>query len=118
MNDAFGHPQSVVVLGGTSDIARSMMALLAHERCRSLVLAGRDVRSLEAVAASFRPSVAKVEAVPFDADNGSDAEKTVAAHHRCVTDHYAALEQAAATAAAQQAPDPAQLAAQRSWRAR
>jgi decaprenylphospho-beta-D-erythro-pentofuranosid-2-ulose 2-reductase len=79
VNDAFGHPQSVVVLGGTSDIARSVMVLLAHERCRSLVLAGRDVGSLEAVAASFRPSVAKVEAVPFDADNGSDAEKTVAA---------------------------------------
>ena len=37
-------------------------------------------------------------------------EKTVAAHHRCVRDHYAALEQAAA--AAQQVPDPGQLAAQ------
>ena len=36
------------------------------------------------------------------------AEKTVAAHHRCVRDHYAALEQAAA----QQAPDPGQLAGQ------
>jgi transposase len=36
------------------------------------------------------------------------AEKTVAAHHRCVTDHHAALEQAAATA--RQAPDPGQLA--------
>ena len=36
------------------------------------------------------------------------AEKTVAAHHRCVRDHYAALGQAAA----QQAPDPGQLAAQ------
>jgi transposase len=36
------------------------------------------------------------------------AEKTVAAHHRCVRDHYAALEQAAA----QQAPDPGQLAVQ------
>ena len=35
-------------------------------------------------------------------------EKTVAAHHRCVRDHYAALEQAAA----QQAPDPGQLAGQ------
>jgi transposase len=34
------------------------------------------------------------------------AEKTVAAHHRCVRDHYAGLEQAAA----QQAPDPGQLA--------
>ena len=37
-------------------------------------------------------------------------EKTVAAHHRCVREHYAALEQAAA----QQAPDPGQLAAQAS----
>ena len=36
------------------------------------------------------------------------AEKTVAAHHRCIRDHYAALEQAAA----QQAPEPGQLAAQ------
>ena len=35
-------------------------------------------------------------------------EKTVAAHHRCVRDHYAALEQAAA----QQAPDPGELAGQ------
>jgi len=35
-------------------------------------------------------------------------EKTVAAHHRCVRDHYAALEHAAA----QQAPDPGQLAGQ------
>jgi transposase len=34
-------------------------------------------------------------------------EKTVAAHHRCVRDHYATLEQAAA----QQAPDPGLLAA-------
>jgi transposase len=35
-------------------------------------------------------------------------EKTVAAHHRCVRDHYAAPGQAAA----QQAPDPGQLAGQ------
>ena len=36
------------------------------------------------------------------------AGKTVADCHRCVTDHYAALEQAAA----QQAPDPGLLAGQ------
>jgi transposase len=34
-------------------------------------------------------------------------EKAVAAHHRCIRDHYAALEQSAA----QQAPDPGQVAA-------
>jgi len=38
------------------------------------------------------------------------AEKTVAAHHQCVREHHAALEQAAA--AALPAPDPGQLAAQ------
>ena len=35
MNDAFGHPQSVVVLGGTSDIARELVALLVEDRGRS-----------------------------------------------------------------------------------
>jgi decaprenylphospho-beta-D-erythro-pentofuranosid-2-ulose 2-reductase len=79
MNDAFGHPQSVVVLGGTSDIARSFVALLARERCRSLVLAGRDVAGLESSASVFRADVARVETIPFDADDPSTAEKTVAA---------------------------------------
>ena len=39
---------------------------------------------------------------------GDYVEKTVAAHHRCVKDHYAVLEQAAA----EQAPDPQQAAGQ------
>ena len=47
MNDAFGHPQSVVVLGGTSDIARELVALLVADRGRSVVLAGRDRVALE-----------------------------------------------------------------------
>ena len=42
MNDAFGHPQSVVVLGGTSEIAQEIMALLVADRCRTVVLARRD----------------------------------------------------------------------------
>jgi transposase len=41
-------------------------------------------------------------------DLGEYVEKTVAAHHRCVREHYAAPEQAAA----QQAPDPGQAAAE------
>jgi NAD(P)-dependent dehydrogenase (short-subunit alcohol dehydrogenase family) len=79
MNDAFGHPQSIVVLGGTSEIARNLVELLAPPRCRSLVLAGRDAAGLESAAAAFRPTVARVETVAFDADDPSGAEKTVAA---------------------------------------
>jgi decaprenylphospho-beta-D-erythro-pentofuranosid-2-ulose 2-reductase len=79
MNDAFGHPQSIVVLGGTSEIARNLVELLAPPRGRSLVLAGRDAAGLESAAAAFRPTVARVETVAFDADDPSGAEKTVAA---------------------------------------
>ena len=45
MNDAFGHPQSVVVLGGTSEIAQQVVALLAADRCRSVVLGGGTTSS-------------------------------------------------------------------------
>ena len=77
MNDAFGHPQSVVVMGGTSDIAREIVALLAADRCRSVVLAGRDSDALERVAAGLRPSVARVETVRFDATSTDDIDTTV-----------------------------------------
>ena len=60
MNDAFGHPQSVVVLGGTSDIARELVALLVADRGRSVVLAGRDRAALEQAAKKLRRSVARV----------------------------------------------------------
>ena len=43
MENAFGQPQSVVVLGGTSDIARAHHASrLCAARARTVVLAGRD----------------------------------------------------------------------------
>ena len=76
MNDAFGHPQSGVVLGGTSDIAGSLVAQWSA-RCRSLVLAGRDRAQLDRMAARFTPSIATVETVVFDAKEG-DADATVA----------------------------------------
>ena len=76
MNDAFGNPQSVVVLGGTSEIAGSLVAQW-RARCRSLVLAGRDRDRLEAAAARFGASIASVATVAFDATE-DDAETTVA----------------------------------------
>ena len=77
MNDAFGRPQSVVVLGGTSDIARELLAQQAKERCRSAVLAGRDHVSLEHAAEQLRRSVPRVETVLFDATEADGADKTV-----------------------------------------
>src|SRR5258708_1347233 len=77
MNDAFGHPQSVVVLGGTSDIARETVNLFAAERCRSVVLAGRDPAGLEQAAVGLRSSVSRVETVQFDATSTDGIEATV-----------------------------------------
>ena len=77
MIDAFGHPQSVVVLGGTSDIARELVGLLVADRGRSVVLAGRDRVALEQVAEDLRRRVARVETVTFDAGILDAVDKTV-----------------------------------------
>jgi decaprenylphospho-beta-D-erythro-pentofuranosid-2-ulose 2-reductase len=78
MNDAFDHPQSIVVLGGTSDIARRLVAGLTVERCRSVVLAGRDLSGLERAAGELRAKVGRVEVVQFDATDPATAEGAVA----------------------------------------
>lgn len=54
MIDATGMPQSAVVIGGGSDIAREVLRLLARRRLHSVLLAGRDIGGLEAVAAELR----------------------------------------------------------------
>jgi decaprenylphospho-beta-D-erythro-pentofuranosid-2-ulose 2-reductase len=77
VNDAFGNPQSIVVFGGTSDIARELVALLAADRGRSVVLAGRDCATLEKRAEHLRRTVATVHTVTFDASTLDDVEKTV-----------------------------------------
>ena len=77
MNDAFGHPQSIVVLGGTSDIARELVALLVADRGRSVVLAGRNQVALQRAAQEL-VDVDRVETVAFDAGHPDDVEKTVA----------------------------------------
>jgi decaprenylphospho-beta-D-erythro-pentofuranosid-2-ulose 2-reductase len=77
VNDAFGHPQSVVVLGGSSDIAREVVALLAVDRCRSVVLAGRNGPLLGQAARALQESVARVETVQFDAAETETADKAV-----------------------------------------
>jgi decaprenylphospho-beta-D-erythro-pentofuranosid-2-ulose 2-reductase len=78
MNDAFGRPQSVVVLGGTSEIAGALVDLLVADRCQRVVLAGRDVDALAAAAQRASAGGAEaVETVTFDAANVGRVEATV-----------------------------------------
>ena len=43
MIDATGRPQSVLVLGGSSEIAQAIVDRLIAARCRTVVLAGREL---------------------------------------------------------------------------
>ena len=68
MNDAFGSPQSVLVLGGTSDIALSIVRALVSRRARTVVLAGRDASRLKSFAGDLLAQGAtSVETLAFDA---------------------------------------------------
>lgn len=68
MRDALGALESVLVLGGGSDIAVATVKELAKERTRTVILAGRDTAKLEPVAAELRTAgVTTVELVEFDA---------------------------------------------------
>ncbi|MGZ4651178.1 MAG: SDR family NAD(P)-dependent oxidoreductase [Kineosporiaceae bacterium] len=53
MIDALGRPQSVLLLGGTSEIGIAIVRALPPERLRRLVLAGRDPARLEPVGKEF-----------------------------------------------------------------
>jgi len=68
VRDGLGAVQSVLVFGGTSDIAESTLRRLVQRRARRVVLAGRDVDRLGEIAEDLRARGATfVECVPFDA---------------------------------------------------
>ena len=68
MRDALGAVQSVLVLGGGSDIAAATCELLARDRCRTVVLAGRSPERMAANAERLRAAGATtVDVVDFDA---------------------------------------------------
>jgi decaprenylphospho-beta-D-erythro-pentofuranosid-2-ulose 2-reductase len=67
MNDVTGMPQTVVVLGGGSDIARAILRSLSARRLSSVLLTGRSVESLEeAVKDLHGLGLEKVEAAVLD----------------------------------------------------
>jgi decaprenylphospho-beta-D-erythro-pentofuranosid-2-ulose 2-reductase len=68
MIDAVGRPQSLLVLGGASEIAQAIVAKLVPDRCRTVVLAGREgPRLSEAVARAKAAGADLAESVAFDA---------------------------------------------------
>ena len=70
MRDALGSPQSVLVLGGTSDIGLATAKALVARRARTVVLAGRRPHALEEAAAELRRLGAeRVQTIAFDADD-------------------------------------------------
>ncbi|MEU9389183.1 decaprenylphospho-beta-D-erythro-pentofuranosid-2-ulose 2-reductase [Streptomyces sp. NPDC048324] len=75
MKDAFGLPQSLLVLGGTSEIALATARRLIARRTRVVWLAGRPSPALETAAAELRALGTEVHTVAFDAlDPGAHEE--------------------------------------------
>ena len=83
MKDALGSVQSVLVLGGGSEIALATARALVARRARTVVLAARRPESLRPAAEELQAAGAMtVDTVPFD--TGDDAE----AHVRLVDDVF------------------------------
>lgn len=78
MENAFGQPQNVVVLGGSSDIARAIVKKLCAARTQSVVLCGRSQELLDAACAEARDyGATTTNTVVFDAMDVMDAKRVV-----------------------------------------
>lgn len=79
MENAFSQPQSVVVFGGSSDIARAIVKKLAAARTRNVVLAGRNQSLLdEAAKEAAEAGVTSISTAIFDANAPLEAGSVVA----------------------------------------
>jgi decaprenylphospho-beta-D-erythro-pentofuranosid-2-ulose 2-reductase len=67
MIDAVGNPQSLLLLGGTSDIGLAIAERYARRRPLRVVLAARPSARLDAAAARLREAGATVSTVDFEA---------------------------------------------------
>src|SRR2546423_12303707 len=77
MKASLGAAQSLLVLGGSSDIAMATARKMAAARTKKVYLAGRPSRQLEDNAAELRRLGADVEVVPFDAAATDEHEKAL-----------------------------------------
>ena len=67
MIDAVGNPQSVLLLGGTSEIGLAVVEAFASDRPLRVVLAARPSERLDAARSRLEALGCAVETVPFDA---------------------------------------------------
>lgn len=79
MKDSLGAVQSVLVLGGASEIGVAIASRLATPRRATVVLAGRHPEALAAAAAALGARGAgRVETMAFDADDTASHDATIA----------------------------------------
>src|SRR4051812_26490664 len=80
MRDAFGRLQSLLVLGGSSDLGAAIAERLGRDGCPTVVLARRQPDALAPVADRLRTAGAeRVEVVAWDALDVAGHEAAVAA---------------------------------------
>ncbi|HLM62822.1 MAG TPA: decaprenylphospho-beta-D-erythro-pentofuranosid-2-ulose 2-reductase [Acidimicrobiales bacterium] len=72
MRNALGAVQSLLVLGGASDIGASVAQRLVADGCTQVVLAGRHPERMEPVAERLRGAGAEVAIVAWDAADVAD----------------------------------------------
>lgn len=66
MENALGEPQTVLLLGGTSDIGLAIVRRLLNPTTHTVVLACRDTERGERAAQGLRHDTLTVDVVPFD----------------------------------------------------
>lgn len=77
MNDALGLPQSILVLGGGSEIARATVRALLAQRHARVILGGRDGSLAEAAQEARQRGAPDVSTVVFDAAEPETVAKAV-----------------------------------------
>jgi decaprenylphospho-beta-D-erythro-pentofuranosid-2-ulose 2-reductase len=76
VNNAVHQPQTVLVLGGTSDIGQAIVSALVSPSLRRVILAVRDPDAVDVGALSF--GSAEVSTVAFDAEDCDRHEQLIA----------------------------------------
>lgn len=78
MDNAFAQPQNIIVLAGSSDIARAITKKLCGARAHTVILAGRDRQLLDEAAREARDcGASRTDTVIFDAQDVSGAAAAV-----------------------------------------